>query len=296
MRIYCRVLAALIMLFVGPGWAQAAQATHGVEPFFFVQLADPHVGTEMDNASFMFAISVINHLRPAFVVVCGDLIDSAGNMQWSHEYFEILSGLNPEIPVYDVAGNHDLSEDGVHPTENFLKLYRLRFGPDYYSFKYKSLYGIILDSTVISRPEDLPAEYQAQNSWLTAELAKAKSSGAEHIVVFQHHPYFLSSIDEQDQYYNLPKEQREDYIKRLRNAGVRYIFAGHTHRYGVANYGGLKMITDGSVSGAIPPGLSGLNIVVVRPNGIENRFYSFGDLPDKVNLNNPLDPQLTNDR
>jgi hypothetical protein len=69
-----KVLAGLLTLGLAPATA--------AEPFCFMQLSDPQFGMFTDDADFRqktanfeFAIATANRLRPAFVVVTGDLIN-----------------------------------------------------------------------------------------------------------------------------------------------------------------------------------------------------------------------------
>ena len=85
------------------------------EPFFFIQLADPQFGMFTDNKDFAqetanleFAVATINRLRPAFVVVSGDMLNQPGDAAQIREYQRIMSRVDPAIPVYPVAGNHDI--------------------------------------------------------------------------------------------------------------------------------------------------------------------------------------------
>jgi serine/threonine-protein phosphatase CPPED1 len=257
------------------------------KPFFFVQLADPQLEHAMDTANFEYAVAEINHLRPAFVVICGDLVENAGNVREIYEYFRIVSKIDPDIPVYNVPGNHDVENT---PTKSLLEQYRFRFGEDYYSFRSGPLYGIVLNSTLIKDHTNVPMDFEAQENWLTRELAKAQSSGARHIVIFQHHPYFVAHASEDDAYWNIPREQRSVYLKMLRNAGVRYVFGGHLHRDVKVRDDGVEMLVAGAVSWPLGGASTGVGIAIVRDGEIEWRFYPFGKLPISIDPEKPLPP------
>jgi hypothetical protein len=54
--------------------------------FFFVQLSDPQFGFSNNDVDFVqdtanaeFAVATVNRLKPAFVVVTGDLVNKAGD-------------------------------------------------------------------------------------------------------------------------------------------------------------------------------------------------------------------------
>lgn len=55
---------------------------------------------------------------------------------------------------------------------------------------------------------------------LCAEREKTK---AKHLLVFQHQPWFLEEYDENDNYFNIPKERRMPMLEEMEKAGVLYI-------------------------------------------------------------------------
>ena len=261
----------------------AAQNTSG--DYFFIQLADTQFGMftgdkdfVQETANYEFVVANINRLRPRFVVICGDLINKVGDPVQTAEYLRITGKIDKSIPVYAVAGNHDV---GNEPTAETLAYYRQHFGPDRYSFVQGSLYGIVLNSGLVSGPANAQAEAAQQEVWLKAELTKAKASGARHIVVFQHHSWFLERGDEPDQYFNIPLERRRGYLDLLKAAGVRYIVAGHYHRNSLGKDGDLEMITSGPVGQPLGMDPSGIRIVTVKDTGLEHRYYTLGNIPNQ---------------
>src|SRR5688572_1402283 len=253
--------------------------------YFFIQLADTQFGMftanrefAQETANYEFVVANINRLRPRFVVICGDLINKEGDPAQTAEYLRITAKIDKSIPVYAVPGNHDV---GNEPTPELLAYYRKHFGPDRYSFVQGNLYGIVLNSGLIYAPQNAPAEATEQETWLKAELAKAKTAGARHIVVFQHHSWFLEKADEPTQYFNIPIERRAGYLDLLKAAGVRYIFAGHYHRNALARDGDLEMITSGPVGQPLGNDPSGIRIVNVRDAGLDHRYYTLGNIPNQ---------------
>jgi 3',5'-cyclic AMP phosphodiesterase CpdA len=258
-------------------------------PFFFVQMSDPQFGMftadkdfAQETLNFELAIATANRWRPAFVVVTGDLVNKAGDAGQIAEYRRIAARLDRSIPLYNIPGNHDVENA---PTSASVAAYVKTFGPDHYSFRAQSLYGIVLDSTVIAAPDGVRAEYGTQDRWLSDELARAQASGARHVVVFQHHPWFLNTADEADGYFNIPLARRTDLLARFKAAGVRYLISGHYHRNALARDGDIEMITSGPVGMPLGQGTqSGLRVVIVRDSGLEHRFYALGELPNAIDL------------
>jgi 3',5'-cyclic AMP phosphodiesterase CpdA len=258
-------------------------------PFFFLQFSDPQFGMftadhdfAQETANFEFAVATANRLHPAFVVVTGDLVNKAGDPAQVAEYRRIAARLDRSIPLYNVAGNHDV---GNNPTPESIAAYEKVFGADHYTFTSGSLTGIVLDSSLISAPDAAPDLYAAQEKWLSVELDKARSAGARRIVVFQHHPWFLTDAAEPDQYFDIPRVRRTEHLARLHAAGVTYVFAGHYHNNALAKDGDLEMVTTGPVGKPLGQGAkSGMRVAIVRATGIEHRFYELGELPNTIDL------------
>jgi 3',5'-cyclic AMP phosphodiesterase CpdA len=251
--------------------------------FFFIQLSDPQFGMyeadrgfAQETANYEFAVATVNRLKPAFVIVTGDLVNKPGDPDQVSEYLRISKKLLPPIPIYHLPGNHDV---GNEPSPESLAAYRRSFGRDYYSFRSGPLYAIVLDSALIKAPQNAPRDAAEQDSWLRSELEKAAGSGEHLIVVFQHHPYFVDSPDEKDAYHNIPGEKRRAYLDLLRRHGVRWVFAGHYHQNALAKDGDLQMVTTGPVGHPLGQGKSGIRVVAVTGTILKHRFFDFGDLP-----------------
>jgi 3',5'-cyclic AMP phosphodiesterase CpdA len=258
------------------------------KPFFFIQLSDPQFGMyssdadfAQESANFDFAVATANRLKPAFVIVTGDLINKAADPAEASAYAGACSRLDRSIPLYNVAGNHDV---GNKPTPESIAAYTTRFGPDRYSFRSGSLYGIVLNSTLIHSPQGAMELYRAQESWLESELEKAREAAAGRIVIFQHHPWFLKDPDEPDQYENIPRERRGPYLDRFRRFGVTHLFSGHYHRNQIARYGPMELIVTGPIGMPLGGEKSGMRVVIVRDAGLEHRYYEMGEIPNRIDI------------
>lgn len=268
------------------------------DPFFFIQTSDPQFGMfaqdrefRQEAANWQFIIANVNRLHPAFLVVCGDLTNRTADAPQIAEYKRISAQLDRSIHQYNVPGNHDI---GNEPTPATLSAYRKNFGRDYYSFREGRVYGIVLDSSLMKAPgpagQAVAGEAAKQESWLNAELARAKESGAA-IVVFQHHPLFLERADEPEQYFNLPIETRTRILALLHRYGVRYVFAGHYHRNSYGRDGDLEMITTGPAGMPLGPDPSGLRIAVLKGSKIDQQYYSLGSIPNVFPPQSDLSPK-----
>jgi 3',5'-cyclic AMP phosphodiesterase CpdA len=232
-----------------------------------------------ETANFEFAIATANRLKPAFVVITGDLINKGGDTVQAAEYHRIAAKLDRQIRLFSVPGNHDV---GNEPTAESLKLYRERFGPDYYTFRIGDIVGFVLNSNLEKGTAQVPQEAAKMEAWFRAELAKAKQENGKRLIVFQHIPFFLKSPGEADQYFNIPLEIRQRYLKILHENGVKDVFAGHLHHNEEGRDGDLDMVTTGPVGMPLEGGKSGIRIVNLANGRVTHKFYEFGDLPQSI--------------
>jgi 3',5'-cyclic AMP phosphodiesterase CpdA len=271
------------------GTTLAIPGAAGAQDLFFLEMSDPQFGMYTENAGFAqesanleFAIATANRLHPAFVVMSGDLVNKPGDKAQIEEYLRITHKLDSGIPLYAVAGNHDV---GNVPTPESLAAYRQVFGKDYYSFHNGPMEGIVLDSSIIQHPEKVMDEEIRQREWLEEELKKAIAEHVQWIVIFQHIPWFLHSADEPDQYFNIPRETRSRYLKILKESGVQYDFAGHFHQNSVGEDDGFEMVTTGPIGKPLGDAISGIRIVSVSERGLCHRYYGLGNLPGQIDVN-----------
>lgn len=254
--------------------------------FFFLQMSDTQFGFFNENidftketVNFEKAIAEANRLKPAFVVVCGDLVNRPGDPGQIAEYKRIAARLDPSVRLYNVAGNHDVANT---PTPGSLERYRDNIGQDHYSFEAGNIFGIVLNSSLMRDPDSARAEAAEQDRWLEATLKEASRSRRRMIMVFQHHPFFISEADEAPQYFNFPIEKRRRYLELLKAHRVRYVFAGHYHRNAAGSDGTLEMITTGPVGKPLGKDPSGFRIVTVDGQVVQHRYYSLDSIPEHV--------------
>lgn len=150
------------------------------EPFFFVQLADPQLGMFTGNKDFAqetanleLAVATINWLRPAFVVVSGDMLNRPGDAAQTREYQRIMSRVAVNIPMYPVVGNHDI---GNAPSPADIATYTNHFGPDHYTFQRAGFVGIVLNSVIIHPPRQ---ERACSGGFIPNHIPNQRSRGNE---------------------------------------------------------------------------------------------------------------------
>ena len=288
MKFKWAIVFALFIVVVIPGFGQE-------QPFSFIMLTDPQFGMYTNNkefaretANYEFAVATVNRLKPGFIIVLGDLVNKEGNPEQIREFLRISGKIDPSIPAYYVAGNHDV---GHEPTSQTIAEYRKNIGRDFYSFRAGPVYGIVLNSGLIITPQKAQPEYEEQHSWLKKELETAKASGASHIIVFQHHPIFIDNVNERDQYGNIPMERRRPLLELLHNAGVRHVFAGHVHKNITVRDGDLEMTSCGPVGMPFAEDPSGIRLANITAKGLQHRYFSFGKMPDRLALESPGPPK-----
>ena len=281
--------------------------------FFFIQLADPQFGmyaglSGFDNAGtenlerlglrvtpvpkttgfayetalYEQAIAAANRLGPAFVVTCGDMCNN--KLDPTDELAElrrITATLDDNIPMHWVAGNHDVTNE---PTPGSLARYRERFGDDVYSFDCGGSHFVVLNSTVCQEPSQVLDEWARHLDFLRADLKGARDNGSKHIIVFTHHPLFVTHIDEGDHWLVIPRQRRHVLVDLFKAHGVTAVFAGHWHRNHYSYYGDLEIVASGSVGYPLGNDPSGLRIVKVFEDRIEHEYFAFDQVPDSVQL------------
>lgn len=275
-------IAGLVCLISLGGFAQKS------EPFFFIQMTDTQFGMfnedksfEKETKNFEKAIAAANRLHPAFVVITGDLINKPADKAQLQEYKRIVALLAPSIPIYHVAGNHDVTND---PKESDIASYRKALGKDFYVIKHQGMRGIVLNSLYFKSPAGVEKEAAAQEKWLNKQLKKARRSSAAPLLVFQHHSWFLTDPNEKDEYFNIPTATREKHMALFKEYGVSHIFAGHYHRNAFGKSGDIEMVTTGPVGKPLGKDPSGFRIVKVSSGKVTHQYYELDQVPEHVVL------------
>ncbi|MEE3367988.1 MAG: metallophosphoesterase [Planctomycetota bacterium] len=262
------------------------------KPFFFLQLADTQYGFFTQNQGFQQEITLINRaiehvnrLKPRFIIVCGDLthaIPSHPRYTAQVRQFKAdFSKVSKEIPLVCVCGNHDI---GNQPDPDSISRYRKHFGDDYFGFWVGGVRCLVLNSSVIKDSAAAPGVLARQEEWFKTMLRNAQESQAQHILVFQHHPWFLKTEDEPEEYFNLPVARRLAALTAMKQYNVRAIFAGHYHRNAYGKAGSVEMITSGPVGRPLGKDPSGFRVVKVYQDRLEHKYYPLGAVPNQIEL------------
>ncbi|MBM3934296.1 MAG: hypothetical protein FJ319_08355 [SAR202 cluster bacterium] len=257
-------------------------------PFFFIQMADcqfgmanrPH-GFRQEVAWFGKAMEHCNRLKPAFVAVCGDLIDRPCDEAQTMALFKTAALLDKSIPLHLVCGNHDINDI---PNMETLSWYREGFGTDMYAVQDRGCRLIVLNTATIYAPHNVALEVARQDEWLREEMAAARRDRPYHTIVFQHHPWYRYEAMEPDSTNNFPLQQRLMYLDLYVDSGVELVMAGHFHRNLYTHYRGMDMVASGPVGLSKYTDPTGLRIVKVYRNRIEHEYYGLDNVPERVTL------------
>ncbi len=265
-------------------------------PYFFIQMADPQIGcntaeTGGDSEAHLLAKAFqhANRLRPAFVLVSGDMINipSEGDGPGPHaepqadEFFNIAEKLTPTIPFYLLPGNHDILDA---PTHESLEWYRRKFGPDSYKFTCGNCLYVVLNSCLFYDDRRCPDDAADQLQWLRRTLQEAAAANYTHTFVCMHHSLYLEHRDEEDDYFVLPRQARSTLLEIFHAHGVRAVFCGHYHRNALAVDGELELITTSAVALSLGQDPPGMRIVKVFDGHIEHDYYGLDAVPDSITL------------
>jgi len=254
----------------------AAAVTASGGDFTFVVMADPQIGftngnsdltPEMDN--FRKGVEQVNKLKPAFVIIAGDLVHNAHDPKQIRAFWQVARQISPDIPLHLVAGNHDVGA----ATACSLRSYGKLFGPDHFAFSYGNSAFIVLDSSLIKEPTADPSLRAEQRKWFEEQLAAARDRKAAHIFVIAHHPWFVKTPDEPDNYDNIPLAARRECLDLMKQYGVDYALAGHLHREASTRYETIALIATASVGKALGPDPVGFRVVRVCGDRVEQVYY-----------------------
>ena len=189
--------------------------------FHFVIVGDRTGGAR--RGVFESAIPKVNLLKPAFVVSVGDLIqgDTEDQAQLDREWDEFegfVAGL--DVPFFYAAGNHDMSNAVMAET------WQARFGPSYYSFMYKDVLFLVLNSELFGMASDMrtpvPGPWtQAEQMAFIAETLQRFPDPRWTIVIIHQARWDYADAPQDDWRKVEAMLGQRDYT----------VFAGHSHRY-----------------------------------------------------------------
>ena len=177
---------------------------------------------------WMKGVRQLNLMRPEFVVSVGDLIEgyTEDETVLQQEWKEFLGFVDKlDMRFFFVAGNHDLTNPVMH------RIWREKFGPEWYSFDYKNVHFICLST---EDPQSRIGDKQL--AWLARDLREHKA--ARWTLIFLHKP--LWTYAEREIAAGNPDRTNWQKVEKLIGQRPHTVFAGHVHHYVQYDRNGAK--------------------------------------------------------
>ena len=180
----------------------AMAPTPRVNSFTFIHASDTHL-SEQSLPRMTKLKSMVDSLKPAFMIVTGDLIKDALRVSEKEAttlyemYVREVSKFS--VPVWNVPGNHEIF--GIERHKSLVseqhplygkKMYRHYLGPDYYSFWYGGFHFIGLNSVDYHDLWYYGHIDSAQMRWIKQDIALVDRSAP--IMTFNHIPFFSGGL------------------------------------------------------------------------------------------------------
>ena len=165
---------------------------------------------------FEKGVEKVNLLQPEFVMSVGDMIEGYTtdtleiNRQWD-EFTGFVEKL--EMPFFYVVGNHDITNPVMEG------IWKKRFGPTHYSFVYKDVLFMALNSEDQARGAGKGSISPPQLDWIKRTLDTHHD--VKWTFLFMHQPLWVQETDPVNWF---------DVEKMLANR-KHTVFVGHRHHY-----------------------------------------------------------------
>jgi predicted MPP superfamily phosphohydrolase len=167
-----------------------------VSEFTFVHASDTHI-SEQSLPRMRRLRALVDSLRPAFVIISGDLVRDALRVAEpeARGYYDMFTRelANFTVPVYTVPGNHEIfgierHRSLVSPSHPLYgkRFYRSVRGPNYYSFEYGGVHFLGLDTVDYDDLQYYGHVDSLQLAWIRRDIAHV--SPGMSVVTFNHIP------------------------------------------------------------------------------------------------------------
>ena len=249
------------------------------KPYVIVQIADAQLGfTAADKSQkegteyvndltyeidwLTKAVSMVNEIQPDAVVFTGDQVNRHYDAEQWDAFAKVISDIDPSIKVYHIPGNHDviISEGNVDSTP-----FTDRYGEDRFIHVDRGVRLAGINSNFIKYNDPCEAE---QIGWMKDVLTK--DTPEEVSIIFSHHPFFLKNIDEEDGYFQIQKDKRQEYFNICTELDVNALYAGHLHNDSEGSYEGIPVSTTTSVAFQIGPAQPSIRVITVSDGEVSD--------------------------
>lgn len=259
----------------------AVMTACAADPFVIIQVADAQLGftaadvSQKEGTEYVNdltyeteclekAVDMINEIRPDAVIFTGDQVNRAADEEQWEAFAGIVSCIDRSVNVFHLPGNHDviISEGNVDSTP-FIS----RYGEDRFVYADNGVRLVGINSNLIKYNDSKEAE---QKEWLTNVLQKEDED--EVSIVFAHHPFFMSALDEDDGYFQIQKEKRQGYFDMFKGMDVSAVYAGHRHNNAEGVYEGIPVRTTTSVAFQIGNSVPSIRVITVADGTIQDEL------------------------
>lgn len=165
---------------------------------------------------FEKGVEKINLLQPEFVMSVGDMIEgyTTDTVEINRQWDEFTGFVNKlEMPFFFVPGNHDLTNPVME------QIWRKRFGPTHYSFVYKDVLFMALNSEDQTRGAGRGSISKPQLDWIKQTLESHRE--VKWTFLFMHQPLWAQGTD--------PVHWFD--VEKLLADRRHTVFVGHRHHY-----------------------------------------------------------------
>lgn len=249
------------------------------KPYVIVQIADAQLGfTAADKSQkegteyvndltyeidcLTKAVSIVNEIKPDAVVFTGDQVNRCNDSEQWDAFARVISEIDPAIKVFHIPGNHDvIISDGDVDTTPFTD----RYGEDRFIHVDRGVRLAGINSNLIKYNDPREAE---QIGWMKDVLTK--DTPEEVSIIFSHHPFFLKNIDEEDGYFQIQKDKRQEYFNICTELDINALYAGHLHNDSEGSYEGIPVSTTTSVAFQIGPAQPSIRVITVSDGEVSD--------------------------
>jgi 3',5'-cyclic AMP phosphodiesterase CpdA len=251
------------------------------KPFVIIQIADAQLGFDAavkgqvpgaeyvndltyETAYLQQAVGMVNGLKADAVVFTGDQVNKPEDVEQWDTFADAISEIDSNVSVFHIPGNHDvlLSEGKVDVTP-----FSSRYGDDRFVYSDKKVCIVGINSNLIKSND--PRE-EEQFEWMRSVLEAAGEDVVK--LVFCHHPFFLTDIEEEDGYFQIQKSRRQEYFDLCMELDVDAMYAGHLHNNSEGSYNGLPVRTTTSVAFQIGPEQPSIRIITICDGTIKDQL------------------------
>ena len=165
---------------------------------------------------FEKGVDKVNLLQPEFVMSVGDMIEgySTDTAEIGRQWDEFNGFVNKlEMPFFYVVGNHDITNPVMEG------IWKKRFGPTYYSFVYKDVLFMALNSEDQTRGSGKGSISRPQAEWIKKTLETHRD--VKWTFLFMHQPLWVQDTD--------PGKWFD--VEKLLADRKHTVLVGHRHHY-----------------------------------------------------------------